>query len=147
MTYKEKLKDPRWQKKRLQIFERDEWACKMCCSTTKTLQVHHVRYYKNCDPWDYDDADLVTLCESCHEAEHGIACRVQEVESVHEFLLPAIDEPNVIISINQQIHQLTSKLKDGVEVGLEADILKNLMFLYKTKNDLLNPNYNAQQDA
>lgn len=28
--YKEKLKDPRWQKKRLQIFERDDWCCQKC---------------------------------------------------------------------------------------------------------------------
>jgi hypothetical protein len=26
-TYSEKLRDPRWQKKRLQIFERDEFMC------------------------------------------------------------------------------------------------------------------------
>lgn len=26
-TYAEKLKDPRWQKRRLEIFERDDWTC------------------------------------------------------------------------------------------------------------------------
>lgn len=29
MTYAEKLKDPRWQKKRLRILERDAFACHM----------------------------------------------------------------------------------------------------------------------
>jgi len=28
MTYKEKLLDPRWQKKRLEVLERDGWACR-----------------------------------------------------------------------------------------------------------------------
>lgn len=48
--YLEKLKDPRWQKKRLKVFERDEWTCQCCNDTESTLNVHH-RYYKhNADP-------------------------------------------------------------------------------------------------
>ena len=69
MTYKEKFKDPRWQKKRLQILERDLFACKLCSDTTSTLHVHH-RYYEGYkDPWDYNNSCLITLCESCHEIE------------------------------------------------------------------------------
>ena len=52
-TYSEKLKDPRWQKKRLEIFERDNWACKKCGDTDTTLHLHHLEY-QNCDPWDCD---------------------------------------------------------------------------------------------
>lgn len=137
-TYAEKLKDPRWQKKRLHIFNRDGWACTVCKSTTNTLQVHHLRYFKNCDPWEYDDMFLTTLCELCHKAEHGIAPTVQQIESVYGFLLPTIDEPNVVISINQQINQLTEKLRDGVAQGLEEEILKNLMFLYEKKREVMN---------
>jgi hypothetical protein len=67
--YVQKLKDPRWQKKRLQIFERDEWACQICFDTKSTLIVHHRLYLPNTEPWDYPNELLVTLCESCHEQE------------------------------------------------------------------------------
>ncbi len=67
MTYSEKLKDPRWQKKRLQILERDAWTCKHCKATDKTLHVHHVVYHKGFDPWEYEDLEYITLCWDCHQ--------------------------------------------------------------------------------
>lgn len=57
-------KDPRWQKKRLQIFERDGWKCVACGDSQATLCVHHCAYSGK--PWDVEDALLQTLCESCH---------------------------------------------------------------------------------
>lgn len=68
-SYTEKLKDPRWQKKRLQILERDKWACQACFDETKTLHVHHLYYEDGAEPWDYPDYALVTLCADCHEWE------------------------------------------------------------------------------
>lgn len=65
MTYSEKLKDPRWQKKRLRILERDDFACQDCQSTENTLNVHHLAYHKGA-PWEVPDEDLVTLCDDCH---------------------------------------------------------------------------------
>lgn len=69
MNYAEKLKDPRWQKKRLEILNRDEWTCQGCFDTYSTLHVHHKRYIKGNDPWDCPDSILITLCEDCHAAE------------------------------------------------------------------------------
>jgi len=43
--YFEKFKDPRWQKKRLEIMERDQWTCQDCGSTDRSLNVHHMRYF------------------------------------------------------------------------------------------------------
>jgi len=68
--YSEKLKDPRWQKKRLEILERDQWMCQHCYDTKSTLSVHHLYYESSRDPWDYDDAALVTLCNDCHQFEY-----------------------------------------------------------------------------
>lgn len=66
-SYSSLLQDPRWQKKRLKIMERDNFTCCTCGATDKTLHVHH-RYYKNSEgPWDYPDRALVTLCHHCHE--------------------------------------------------------------------------------
>lgn len=66
-TYYEQLRDPRWQKRRLEIMQRDEFTCRMCMDTKTTLNVHHKHYHKGRSPWDYGDEELVTLCESCHE--------------------------------------------------------------------------------
>lgn len=63
-TYSDKLKDPRWQKKRLKILERDDWMCCKCGEDTKPLHVHHTAYKGN--PWEADDNQLQTLCEDCH---------------------------------------------------------------------------------
>jgi hypothetical protein len=70
MTYFEKLKDPRWQKKRLEILNRDDFACCFCGNSENTLNVHHLVYEKQRDPWDYEDSLLITLCEDCHKSEH-----------------------------------------------------------------------------
>lgn len=67
MTYQEKLKDPRWQKKRLEILQRDEWTCKSCGEIEKTLHVHHLFYIFNQDPWDIPNSFLLTLCDNCHD--------------------------------------------------------------------------------
>jgi hypothetical protein len=68
-NYNEKLKDPRWQKLRLKILERDDWICQKCYSAEKTLCVHHLYYVKGCEPWEYNLDELVTTCEDCHEVE------------------------------------------------------------------------------
>ena len=68
ITYAEKLKDPRWQKKRLEIFQRDQFRCMECFSDEKSLQVHHIAY-KGKDPWDTPNKLLVTYCHECHQKE------------------------------------------------------------------------------
>ena len=70
MKYTEKLKNPRWQKKRLEILERDGWQCRSCWENNKTLHVHHMSYDKDLKPWEYDNNKLLTLCEDCHELLH-----------------------------------------------------------------------------
>ncbi len=67
--YLEKLKDPKWQKKRLEILERDNWSCQSCGDNKSTLHVHHKRYLPGKDPWDIPANLLITLCEECHHGE------------------------------------------------------------------------------
>ena len=65
-AYSDKLKDPRWQKKRLDVLERAGWKCECCGDDKETLQVHHLIYSKG-EPWDAPDETLECLCEPCHE--------------------------------------------------------------------------------
>jgi hypothetical protein len=96
----EKYKDPRWQKKRLEILERDNFTCVICCEKEKTLHVHHRKYLNKItkqgifweDPWNYPDELLVTLCEECHEIEtenmkivlHDLGEMLKEIFFAHE---------------------------------------------------------------
>ena len=67
--YYQKLKDPRWQIKRLEIMKRDGFMCRLCYDNKSTLNVHHCFYEYGNDPWDYPTESLLTLCEPCHKAE------------------------------------------------------------------------------
>ena len=68
-NYAELLKDPRWIKKRNEILTRDKNTCQFCGCQNRYLHVHHKRYIKGLKPWEYDDDDLITLCERCHDCE------------------------------------------------------------------------------
>ena len=70
MTYKDQLQRPEWQRKRLEIMERDEWTCCLCNSKTNQLNVHHLYYDNELRLWEYDDEVMVTVCASCHKNIH-----------------------------------------------------------------------------
>ena len=82
--YWEKLKDQRWQKKRLELLENAGWRCQSAyCDNNDLhaeLQVHHRLYLRNTEPWDYPDWAYRVLCDDCHKIEQ----RIQE--SAHEAL-------------------------------------------------------------
>lgn len=71
MTYREQLLHPNWQRKRLEILQRDDFACQLCCDKESTLNVHHKQYAKGRMAWEYPADELVTLCEECHETMHA----------------------------------------------------------------------------
>lgn len=70
MNYSERLKHPKWQRKRLEIMHRDNFTCVKCGTDNKMLHVHHNKYYWNRNPWDYDNEELMTLCNDCHKKTH-----------------------------------------------------------------------------
>lgn len=72
LSYSEKLKDPRWQRKRLERLQESEFSCDCCLSEDKTLHVHHKFYKKNAEPWEYENHELEVLCEDCHDYRHWI---------------------------------------------------------------------------
>lgn len=65
-AYQQKLLDPRWQKKRLEILSRDNWTCKCCGDSESTLHIHHLSYKDFNNPWNIDSSFLITTCDSCH---------------------------------------------------------------------------------
>lgn len=70
VNYKDQYKHPKWQKKRLEILERDGFKCTKCGDKETTLHVHHIYYKKDNKVWEYPDDCLITLCADCHNDWH-----------------------------------------------------------------------------
>jgi hypothetical protein len=101
-TYSEKLKDPRWQKKRLEILSRDNWKCSICENSERTLHVHHMAY--NGNPWDAKNEQLTTYCEYCHLA----------VESYKKQGLKVLQTELRIINARIYFLEIYTISKDGI---------------------------------
>lgn len=69
-NYSDKLKNPIWQKKRLEILQLRGFKCELCSCETKELHVHHRFYIKGRNVWEYDNDVFQVLCCDCHEKEH-----------------------------------------------------------------------------
>lgn len=78
MAYSDDLKDPRWQRKRLERLQLAAWCCEDCDSDAKTLHVHHKFYRRGAKPWEYEDHELLVLCEDCHADRHHSQARITE---------------------------------------------------------------------
>ena len=85
MAYTDDLKDGRWQKKRLEIFERDRFEC-LKCHEPNQISVHHLYYEKGFKPWNYDNEALVTLCDKCHKDLHETFYKVSGIIAFKAFL-------------------------------------------------------------
>lgn len=96
INYFDLLKCDEWKNKRTGILKRDNFRC-LRCKTTYTisaysgnnkiylfkdnspnpdnkyinLQVHHTLYIYNKLPWEYEDDELETLCNICHNELHN----------------------------------------------------------------------------
>lgn len=71
IDYKGQLKDPRWAQRRREIMERDNFTCQLCGKSNVKLNVHHIRYIKGMNYWEYPGNLLITVCEVCHSKIHG----------------------------------------------------------------------------
>jgi hypothetical protein len=78
-TYSEKLKDPRWQKKRLEVLQNDEFTCQFCGDVETELHVHHKTYVKGRQPWEYDLTNFVTCCKHCHTIAEDLKKAFSEI--------------------------------------------------------------------
>lgn len=130
MEYADKLKDPRWQKKRLLIFERDNWTCQSCGDSTSTLHIHHLKYLQWNEPWEYEDHYLITYCHKCHESEHLIG------EVTRESLFEVIDANKIFF---KPLAQLTVLIEDyPAFYGRLKDFLNQSMIDYLKSKQMKN---------
>lgn len=72
-AYQQILNRKEWQDRSHQIKTRDNLKCQAfdCITPHSILQVHHLDYFNNKEPWNYPDDLLITLCSSCHKKENN----------------------------------------------------------------------------
>lgn len=124
-SYWDKLQDRRWQKKRTEIMQRDNFCCQYpnCPSTTSMLDVHHKAYLRNTDPWDYPEYCLITLCREHHEVEQNRMERAHMAITSNPQLIEycitnAIENPNRIPR-NHPVSALIETVSDPSKVQAE----------------------------
>lgn len=126
MTYAEKLQDPRWQKKRLEVLDRDNWICQLCGDKKTTLHIHHLKYSKN--PWDSHIDDLVCYCKHCHS--------VIEYNKEHDIDTPLGIVKKSLDNNNIQLHFAYLDITDTPYVDI---------YIYTVNNNLIFQNTFSEQ--
>lgn len=124
LSYAEMLKDPRWQKKRLEIMQRDGFRCQHCLSEDKELQVHHLVYDKDKKPWEYENCELVTLCNECHENETEDSRMIYPCfqDLLYQFKLTGLSSPVLCSILNSLTETLYSYNRDTEKHFLDEQI-------------------------
>ena len=81
-------KSVRWKKKRKAILRRDRYMCAECRKYGRrkdATTVHHIKALEHCPELAFDNKNLVSLCEACHNKQHpekgGSRYRKQDINS------------------------------------------------------------------
>lgn len=141
--YAERLKDPRWQRKRLEILSRDQFRCRKCGATDKTLHVHHLRYHAWFNPWDEDNGFLMTLCSDCHKQERQADVDIGDsVGGVYKATELFIDELTLIGATNVDFSAM------AIDVGALSACYKEkheaIKYLRRVINDFCEAKFKEQ---
>ncbi|ASU38544.1 hypothetical protein hmeg3_09700 [Herbaspirillum sp. meg3] len=139
LSYREKLKDPKWKKVRDQIILDRGRICE-CCGiqgthhpTGKPVQyeVHHGYYVYWKQPWEYEEETLWVVCDICHDKVHdSLAILQREIGMLDPIALnvqakevQAIKDAEIRLYLEElhssQAMELQEALKDEYEDQLE----------------------------
>jgi hypothetical protein len=136
MNYEDQLKNPKWQKRRLERMGLADWKCERCGDDSEQLHIHHKQYHTwpsgaRVAPWEYEDADLACLCETCHTLTHldpnkvrmfaePLLSKAQKdaiTEDAQRDLLYAVDERNKVRREVERLKEEREKLAKRSENG------------------------------
>lgn len=132
MTYLEKLKDPRWQRKRKEIIDRDKSTCTVCGDTESQLHVHHGYYKTGKEPWEYDNNTLHTLCEYCHGQAEDTMERIR-----YEIALISVKDLLLLSGIISRYHSCPNRRKFKFTTeGVAKHISEVIKESYQDQNPL-----------
>lgn len=107
----------RWRALRMEILERDGWAC-VKCGARGRLEVDHIKPVRDAPELSFDPDNLQTLCPSCHTRKTRIECG-------HKPTPPARREWGMAVNALET----TARRQFSVPRGLQASrIPVNLVF-------------------
>jgi hypothetical protein len=128
MSYSEKLKSPKWQKKRLEVLNRDNFTCCKCGDTETELHVHHLKYTG--EPHEAPLTDLETLCKDCHHY----------FTFINDQLLQSIEEPyntSELVSITKTDNQLIVNYSKFVTLVYIKASGQEIQVIFQNNSDVL----------
>lgn len=136
MTYSDKLKNPKWQKKRLEILNLHGFKCEKCGCEDKELHVHHRFYLKGREVWQYDNDVFQVLCCDCHEKEHSKEKETIEViPEKYKELIELVDTLNSRNNMNQEyLEYLLKNIIEREELNDETYDLIHLIEVYANRD-------------
>jgi len=140
-TYFEKLKDPRWQRKRLKVLDAYGFQCSMCLCKDRQLHVHHNAYLKDKEPWDYELTQYSILCEDCHEATHSNG----DIVKIISTYIPAHKKREIAYLIAGYLEldkEIVYKAEDGEEDDYNKSAYQAGVNAYSEYVDLIYEEYN-----
>lgn len=147
MDYKEQIKSPKWQKRRLEIMEKDNFTCQLCGDTETMLNVHHLAYHRDRNIWEYDDWELMTLCENCHKDEHSslddLTSYIESIKSkgvTMREIIAVLDSIDIDLYLGHD-RTINDFVGDCSAMGRDNDIK-----LLADRRENLKKNYHAKQN-
>jgi hypothetical protein len=142
MEYSKKLQNPNWQRKRLEILQRDNFKCILCNSDNKELHVHHRWYQFGKNIWDYPDNCFETLCFECHEyIETNIKDSTSDLQVIIRKTHLNQDDYNCInqllLHLSDDIYQNINpiQIKDAIDYIIENCVIGQII---KIRSDKFN---------
>lgn len=130
MTYAEKLKNPLWQRKRLEILQRDGFSCCYCGDAKTELHIHHEYYDFKLDPWEYDEPSLKSVCKYCHLILENIK-QDASILQTHKILRLASD-----------VYYIYFLIKATTDSGINA-----LLYAYDRATECMNHVINLKEET
>lgn len=68
--YQQKLNSEEWRRFSRGVRNSKGNFCECCKMGNTELQVHHIYYDANREPWEYSTDELIVLCRGCHKDIH-----------------------------------------------------------------------------
>jgi len=128
--YSEKLKSPKWQKRRLEILHRDNFTCQICGDAETELQIHHKTY--SGEPHEALDDELITLCKHCHKCETFASKNSLKIISVfkkgNDFFAKLSDKSLYILKGSKSINNTYTEIDFVIKNPKELVEIINIMF-------------------
>lgn len=65
--FKKQYLTKKWYELSKRIKARDKNTCQMCGRHDKPVSVHHLVYHEERKVWEYNDDELICICDDCHK--------------------------------------------------------------------------------